>query len=162
MYTKFKGKDKSTGEWQYGSLFTIEDTNSGHDIHTINGHIVDSDTVEICINYQDSDGNDIYSGDIVDFGGHNVRFLIWFCKEMQCLTDVRICKGGYFNGTDYYDDCVRSDFAEFCLMLQDPYGDFQYKGIHVIGNVHDNPELLSEIEHIGYSKEDQNASFKNG
>ena len=102
----------------------------------------------MCINYSDSFGTEIYTGDVVNFNDFSIE-LVWFCNELQCLETINLKRPFYVNAPKYedflnwdfhnYDD--NGPYAEFCLMLQDPYGDFVDK-IKVIGNVFDNPELI--------------------
>lgn len=48
----------------------------------------------------------------------------------------------YFNGADYSDGNPQFTYETFCLMLQDPWGDF--KDIKVIGNLFDNYDIIKE------------------
>lgn len=148
----FRGK-RMDGTWVYGlpnyrifgglyeSICSIE-TLPG------NRYSVNPDTVCQSIGLYGIDENDcrgdlIFEGDIVELktrGGTIDRYLIWWCKEMSMMTAVSLDRIE-FNGCDYWDGGPNAiEYSTFCLMMQDPYGDFEY--IKVIGNVHDNPELI--------------------
>lgn len=148
MYTNYRAKDMHTGEWLFGGF-------SGCDDYVIirvgqHGKVVDKNTLGMCINYQDDFGNDIYTGDIVKFDDFDT-YLVWFCNEMQCLEAVCLSSGEVYCNKprdnagivecDYHNMQRSMEYAEFCLMLQDPYGDCTGK-IKVIGNIFDNPELI--------------------
>lgn len=149
MYTKYRAKDINTGEWTYGALYWV---NSDYDpilLYKNTEYIVDKNTLGMCINYTDDFGNDIYTGDIVRFDTHG-EYLVWFCNEIQCLEAVRVDHNTYYNKPsnttnvtdwDYHNYEDHTTYTDFCLMLKDPYGDFEGK-IKVIGNIFDNPELV--------------------
>lgn len=148
MYTKYRVKDIHTGEWLYGNFENCASYSLIYDGQ--HSKAVDKNTLGMCINYQDDFGNDIYTGDVVQFGDF-VTFLVWFCNELRCLEAVPISNGELYCNKprdnagiiecDYHNMQRSVEYAEFCLMLQDPYGDFVNK-IKVIGNVFDNPELI--------------------
>ena len=109
-------------------------------------HHVQSDIIDQFIGYADRKGNLIFENDIVEFTRNDnskEKYLIWFHNEGQYLTAVPIDEHLNFNGNDYWNsrcDSTRFDYAEFTVMLNDFYGDF--KNIEVIGNFHDNPDVL--------------------
>lgn len=131
---KFRGKNIHTGEWIVGSLLSIEDTcfiiekvDFDFDYRT-EAHAfwfdctekeVDPNTVGQFTGLHDKNGKEIYEGDILG------------CPE-----------DGYF-----LNEVVI--FAEGCFMVKDDYTttpmcaiDAQYRT--VIGNIHDNPSLISD------------------
>ena len=111
---KFRGKSSS---WHYGDL--IHDSCNGHELIFIDNnaertrHSVDKDTVGQFTGLLDSNGQEIYEGDIVTFG----------------------------QGTE--PSAVRWDneFAYFVIMKSLLLG-HACKAVRVIGNVHDNPNLM--------------------
>lgn len=104
------------------------------------------ETISRFIGYLDSNKNKIYENDIVCFGNTNGhifhRELIWFNNELQAMTAVPLDEIEY-NGLDYYNNKYNKfNYETFCLMLQDPWGD--YSKIEVIGNIFDNYNLIEE------------------
>lgn len=101
-----------------------------------------SDTVGQYTGLNDRHAKRIFENDIVEFcGGKEQRYLIWWVREMSMLTAIPV-DGISFNGHDYWNGHYpQFEYSTFCLMMQDPWGDF--RDIRVIGNIHDNPELLN-------------------
>lgn len=137
----FRGKRIDNGEWVEGNLLIFKRYSTDIDhyyilpIGTIYGYDdlllmaweVDPDTVGECTGLRDKNGKLVFEGDILD------------------------CKGGM------YERC-KVIFNEFCsafqLMCKDGFSDFFLCSINhahmvVIGNVHDNPELLKGGEGDG-------------
>lgn len=104
---------------------------------------IDPDTLCQSIGYKDNDNISIFENDVVELKNYSMvshKYLIWYCKEMSVTTAIPL-KGIEFNGYDYWNSInPYFDFSNFCLMLQDPYGDFS--GIKIIGNIIDDPELI--------------------
>jgi len=125
---KFKGKDLKTGEWAYGSLIIDVNTKKCYicrelpDRYSENGGWVevDPETVGQYIEKQDVDKKEIYEGDIVEIEGFKEPMEVFF-------------KDGYFGwGRQHYG-----------MYSFDP---FSIEKIRVVGNIHDNPELLAEMK----------------
>ena len=104
-------------------------------------HDVDPDAVCQCTGWCDSNKTPIFEKDVVEFVGANThRDLVWYSNEMMMLDAIPL-EGIKFNGHDYWNDKYpKHSYPAFCLMMQDPWGDF--KEIKVVGNIVDNPELL--------------------
>ena len=121
----FRGKRIDNGEWVEG--FYVGDTGDGcHEICDINsgtGHRVEVDpaTVGQYTGLTDKNGKRIFEGDIL------------------LLDDIK----GFVNyGTGCF--CVRMLKPDY-LYRSNPAIDIvlnEYPGLEVIGNIHDNPELL--------------------
>ena len=142
-------------EWVYG--YYVPASHFGHPEHLIieqdtqydgsgefwhmNVHEVDPKTVCQCTGWHDSHKTPIFEKDIVEFvGAETYRDLIWWCNEMSMMTAIPL-DGIKFNGYDYWNgNYPKYTYADFCFMMQDPYGDF--REIKVVGNVVDHPELL--------------------
>ena len=158
----FRGKHLDNGEWVYGGYFkhdTVKVCLSTDDPHTkhfiirdgfcdwglepnLEWFAVDPNTVSQSIEMHDRHSTPVFENDIVEFicGGSTSRYLIWWNCETSMMTAVPL-HGIYFNGHDYGNgDYPNFDYSTFCLMMQDPWGDFS--DIRVVGNIHDNPELL--------------------
>ncbi len=128
----FRAKRLDNGKWIYGYYATkgVDDKTLKHFIceptFDPNGscycgmfylmdYEVNPDTVGQFTNIQDKNGVDIYEGDIL---------TVWI--------------GGYKQGSPYIVDNMLELYAEFSH--DDPY--YQFDKVEVIGNIHDNPELL--------------------
>lgn len=100
---------------------------------------IDPDTLCRCIGYVDSYNNPIFENDVISFGVSH-KDLVWWCREMNMMTAVPL-DGIETNGYDYWNPKYpKYEYSAFCLMLQDPYGDFSE--IKIIGNIIDNPKLI--------------------
>ena len=125
---KFRGKNIETGEWLYGNLQVPQKEGVGYymwDKEKFQRE-VDPETIGEFTSLKDRNGNDIYEGDIISFDygvGEPVS---------EDLIEVRFVRGVFaflWNG-DLDDECpVSSPTREWA---------------NVIGNIHDNPELLKK------------------
>ena len=114
---KFRGKDHITGNWYYGSLFVNEIYGKTHIWASTLGYFdIDPETVGQFTGLYDCDGKEIYEGDILDFNG--LKIEVRFVRGVFAL----LCNGDLDN--ELCGDCRTDLFAK------------------VIGNIHDNPELL--------------------
>lgn len=119
----FRGKLKTNGEWSFGNLNV---SLKGAVIITPDetpigkyGQVI-PETVGQYTGLNDSKGIKIFEGDIVDmpkYGGGRHQTVVYF-------------KNGKFavDGSNYH-------FKDICP-----------KNMEVVGNIHDNPELLKEAE----------------
>lgn len=152
-----KAKRVDTGEWVYGYYVSKTDplvgcaypyilcqeynSSTGLLDSFITWYRVDPNTVCRCTGWHDSNKTPIFEKDIIEFVGPGThRDLIWWCNEMSMMTAIPL-DGIKFNGYDYWNgNYPKYTYADFCFMMQDPYGDF--REIKVVGNIVDNPELL--------------------
>lgn len=120
---KFRGKDIETGEWIYGDL--IQRMGYMPSImypYESNGKVrycecaVKRETVGQFTSLYDNNGKEIYEGDILDFNGLIIE--IRFVRGVFAL----LCNGDL--DQELCGDCRTDMFAK------------------IIGNIHDNPELL--------------------
>lgn len=105
-------------------------------------HRIEPDTLCRCTGWSDNYKIPIFERDIVEFHIHSHcdRYLIWWNGEMSMMTAVPL-DGIQFNGWDYWNPKYpQFEYSTFCLMMQDPYGDFT--DIKVVGNIIDNTELM--------------------
>lgn len=120
---KFRGQRVDNGEWVYGDhhhraggvqgIIRMEPDDNGKAVYIV--HQVDPDTVGQFTGLLDKNGKEIYEGDIYRF------------EHPDSTNEVSYCVSGGFAGFDLspaYHDANR---------LTD---------VEVIGNIHDNPELL--------------------
>ena len=118
---KFRGKGKTDGKWYFGNLYDIDTYRRTH-ICTINGGCLDIDheTVGQFTGLYDCDGKEIYEGDILRFGNSK-------CGVCEVKWDESIAAF-----------CI-------CFYFKDEIGSRPLGGgveFAIIGNIHDNPELL--------------------
>lgn len=112
----FRGKDVY-GNWLYGDLINLTDNIKQICDHRnlAHAHGVNPETVGQYTGLTDRKGNRIYEGDIVKWDGTEI-------------SQIRYCDGVYrlCNAEGYYGVSVHN----------------HYSYVEVIGNIHDNPELL--------------------
>lgn len=134
---KFRGRHYPFSEWIYGSLLRVDDNSYivQNDDVEVDGHhlvfitdipmIVDKDTIGQFTGIYDSHYREVYEGDIIKredaFGGT-------YIVEIRSVHDG--VKFVFPHDERYY--LLPSDFIN---------GDFVFS---VIGNIHDNPELIKE------------------
>lgn len=121
---KFRGKSKTTGEWVYGDLHLISKVPH---IHIDYGYrvIIDVDTIGQFTGLLDANKKEIYEGDIVDFGLNAVvKYHPFLCSF------VLDCDNKELHSNDSY--------SELGYMKK------QCEKFVVIGNIHDNPELIKK------------------
>ena len=105
---------------------------------------IDPETLCETIGWSDSHKTKIFENDIVEFVSsskkHSNKYLIWWNREMSLMSAIPLDDIS-FNGSDYWNGHYpHFHYETFCVMLQDPWGDFS--DIKVIGNIIDNPELV--------------------
>lgn len=124
---KFRGKDKKTGEWFYGNLFDKDTSGRTHICTTKKGCLdIDPDTVGQYTGLKDKKGKDIYEGDILGCANPKIKHLVFY-NERQ----------GRFMAA--LDGNLDDDFW-LCGFDSERWNASK----EIIGNIHDNPELLTE------------------
>ena len=132
----FRGKSKSInkGEWIYGSF--VEDTDLNACCirdKSLVYELVDRETVGQYTGLTDKNGKKIFEGDIVSTkyklgrGGYYV-FEVYY-NENLCQFALTINSGSYTKNKQY-------DWLQLTSLKANK--------VEVIGNIHDNPELLGE------------------
>lgn len=134
----FRAKRKDNGEWVYGyyatqsnhacfqselkyTSFILKDEFMDWGLGGLAEYEVIPESVGQFTGLTDKNGNKIFEGDIV-----------------KCLS----LENGYVNKEVYYAE----DRARFVLgSLGSDYDFEEYINVEVIGNIHDNPELLEEL-----------------
>lgn len=140
---KFRGKRLDNGEWVYGDLHIrtpFPHIHSEIDYSRVN---IDPHTVGQFTGLHDKNGNEIYEGDIVDFISPFFRDLTYPSypaapvdprHHYQCVAvwNERDCGFGLVS--------LKEALLKPCE--QQPVGITQISDSYLIGNIHDNPELL--------------------
>ncbi len=146
----FRGKDADSGEWVYGwyteypygryplkpTIIPKEEANGGYYTHTR----VIPETVGQFTGYLDGTGQKIYEGDIVEFNGfrngnefgRGIGVVRWY--QGVCNFELGEISGDTFTGfaVKWLRNKFRPDIAHWHLN----------ECVRVIGNIHDNPELV--------------------
>ena len=129
----FRGKcneiGKKCGQWIEGfyakdegkPLIAINKDNG------LNGYFVDPSTVGQYTGLTDKNGKKIFEGDIIK--GNFSNYVIWADETERAFVYGKSYKGGYKNLMSDY--LLKSSFPN---------------GMEVVGNIHDNPELLEVTE----------------
>lgn len=117
---KFRGKSTDTNEWLYGDLVHSSDMKRCgilvNDKSSYDECEVNPCTVGQFTSLYDERGKEIYEGDILDFNGLNIE--VRFVRGVYAL----LCNGDL--DQELCGDCRTDLFAK------------------IIGNIHDNPELM--------------------
>lgn len=124
----FRGKRKDNGEWIEGDLAQWNDGNMSICIGTGVLFKVIPETVGQCTGLKDKNGKRIFEGDVFEgnkIDGKRKLYKFWYDDDEGAFVYGISYKGGY-----------RLSIAKWC---------FKSENIEVIGNIHDNPELL-EVE----------------
>ena len=136
----FRGKRLDNGEWVYGDLMTKYPHHKGLTI-VENGrvyHEVDPKTVGQDTGLKDKNGVKIFEGDVVQR-----RAPIYKLGEKAPVGDYLA------RGKVVWDESSFTEVGYYAVSAYDHLGNMtKYilfngtNGWHVIGNIHDNPELL--------------------
>lgn len=124
----FRGKQTTNGDWVEGNLFVSNSPNTatqilmGTDIYRKSYDVVPS-TVGQYTGLTDKNGKKIFEGDIIDTPDRLVK-VVWF--EGNAQFDLHFIR--------YTNDITITNFKG--IHMRD------LKEYEVIGNIHDNPELL--------------------
>lgn len=126
-----KAKRKDNNEWIEGYLYITHDGEyeiskydemTGIEIFTC---VVIPETVRRCTELKDKNGKWIFEGDVFEgnkIDGKRKLYKFWYDDDEGAFVYGISYKGGY-----------RLSIAKWC---------FKSENIEVIGNIHDNPELL--------------------
>ncbi|EAD8859513.1 hypothetical protein AK904_02660 [Listeria monocytogenes] len=144
---EFRGKRIDNGEWVYGNLMQFEDSatfifadeRKGASTLTYahfiinNMHAIDEKTRGQYTGLKDKNGKKIFEGDIVAIssdGVHEFNSLVeYFSEDGYSAFDIKVPSTCYFD-SNVFSEVLMSGFYE----------------IEVIGNIHENLELLEVAE----------------
>lgn len=133
----FRGKRIDNDEWVYGS-FCMDALEQKNGLCVLDGFIrlydfdkgkmkmyeVDRETIGQFTGLTDKNGKRIFEGDIVRFAERRIGG-----EDVSIVEPVAFDEGGFCTYRYFLNNWMRSGNAEL-------------EGIEVIGNIHDNPELL--------------------
>lgn len=136
---KFRGIRIDNGEWVYGDyhrrvgnvhcIICMEPDDNGKVVYVV--HQVDDDTIGQFTGLHDKNGKEIYEGDIV--------------KWILTMPGVGL-NGGYEEYEIEEIDVIKWDsgalyLGEYCAAV---FADESEGYAEIVGNIHDNPEILNE------------------
>ena len=137
---KFRGKRLDNGEWIYGSLLVShfkDDKKERYFITQFSGnytfeHEVDPNTVGQFTGLRDKNGRDIWEGDIFKEDGSGIVRSVFRVPGGLAFEDNPVSFG--------YDH--RSPLYPYSPIAEAQSVSWMAQCCEVIGNIHDNPELL--------------------
>lgn len=140
---KFRGKGVITNNWFIGSLITIKDGAIIYSDNFLYEGAVKPETIGQYTGLKDKNGKEIYEGDIVEW--------VFFYERLGADMGVKECdtivKGiirwrqGGFVLEVIENDFENAGYYSISALYTDTESD-----VEIIGNIHDNPELIKEEE----------------
>jgi len=133
---KFRAKNVMNGEWVCGDLVHYNHSHTHISIaekECKEQYFVHPETICQFTGLQDSKGNDIYEGDILCIRQHELDILRCVFRETEINCVVEFRNGSFIP--------VMSDGRGYCWsnLIYDKLPTADYT---VIGNIHDNPEMM--------------------
>lgn len=153
---KFRGR-KSNGEWLYGDL--VHNVGVGASTALIfpeeahdswDRYIILTDTIGQFTGLHDKNGKEIYEGDVLFVREWKNLAMGMFDHEERELFSLEDCKGEllYESQRVVYFEEGSMCAGDYCISTlwdkQDKRHQYPIFEVEVIGNIHDNPELLNK------------------
>ena len=125
----FRGKRKDNSNWVYGFPFAVHVGLKIEGIETWDGerHLVGSETVGQYTGLVDKNGVKVYAGDIVRTKYGRLCVVVWFTSQEYAGWDLK--------PVDDIDNIRRTK-------CPDSYDIYKKDNLKVVGNIHDNPEMM--------------------
>lgn len=131
----WRGKRTDNGEWVDGFLVKMWGTVHLQDKEDENLAVpVDPETLGECTGLRDKNGKLIFEGDIIKFREWRKGLWCW-------IGTVRYVNQGFVVSGNPNEECD----TPFTVSMSR----FASKSVEIIGNIHDNPELLKQEERDG-------------
>ena len=121
---KFRGKVRRTGKWFYGNLY-VKDIYGRTHTTKCGCFDIDPETVGQFTGLMDKNGAEIYEGDIVEWEIDNRKYVVKFWEGM------------FYASVKEYNEGILGGFSLHVFTQ----GDEGYR-CEIVGNIHDNTELL--------------------
>ena len=160
----FRGKRKDNGEWIYGVPITDESTNDAYIITSTTGASLKSEINNMCATgfriirntigqytgLKDKNGTRIFEGDVVKLFDIAIGEIVYGCGtfgiscRQQIDYDYLASEIASVTGCDNTSRFCHNDNFVSLWELYSNYNEenSEISVIEVIGNIHDNPELL--------------------
>lgn len=150
---KFRGKDVKSGEWVYGSLVTYPNGRCEivvFDDSEILEYEVDAESAGQFTGLHDKNGNEIYEGDVLFVREWENSAMRLFGHEERELFSLEDCKGDFLHESQrvvYFEEgsmCAGDYYISTLWDKQDKRHQYPIFEVEVIGNIHDNPNILTD------------------
>lgn len=139
----FRAKTKATKEWIYGHFAKQYDVPQ---IYAGNGHeCIYEDALCQYTGLTDKNGTKIFEGDIITFedvcceGGSGYEYPDEWAVEAMNRAEIIIRNGCVCFGKELFETSTYEDIQSYYPNLNEWFAECA----EVIGNIHDNPELLN-------------------
>ena len=148
----YRGKRKDNGEWVQGSLLYDRENNeafiavSFEDRAAYLNEVI-PETVGQCTGLEDKNGKAIFEGDIFEFPDE-----VWWSCYTSCGTEYDSCEVKNYGVIGFCDYFGRFDFVRYKFNENSVEADLHENRemefhefvceLEIIGNIHDNPEIL--------------------